>query len=124
MIQEFKNFINRGNLIDLAVAFVLGVAFAALVTTFVERVVNPVIGLIFDTAGLDNWLTFGAVDPTTGAPAGSVGAFIGAVINFLIVAFVIFLVVKAYNRMRTAQEAAPTEEIVLLTEIRDSLRTR
>lgn len=125
MIQEFKDFINRGNLVDIAVAFVLGVAFAALIDVFVGRVVNPIIALIFNTAGLDNWLTFGQVDPATGVPAGSVGAFIGAIINFVIVAFVMFLVVKAYNRMRAAQEAAaPSDEVVLLTEIRDSLRIR
>ena len=123
MIQEFKDFINRGNLVDIAVAFVLGVAFAALISVFVGRVVNPIIALIFNTAGLDNWLTFGDVDPATGVPAGSVGAFIGAIINFLVVAFVMFLVVKAYNRMRAAQEAVPSDEVVLLTEIRDSLRT-
>lgn len=123
MIQEFKDFINRGNLVDIAVAFVLGVAFAALIGVFVGRVVNPIIALIFNTAGLDNWLTFGDVDPATGVPAGSVGAFIGAIINFLVVAFVMFLVVKAYNRMRAAQEAVPSDEVVLLTEIRDSLRT-
>lgn len=125
MIQEFKDFINRGNLVDIAVAFVLGLALAALINVFVGRVVNPIIGLIFKTAGLDNWLTFGDVDPATGVAAGSVGAFIGAIINFLIVAFVMFLVVKAYNKMRAAQdEAAPSDEIVLLTEIRDSLRAR
>jgi len=124
MIQEFKDFINRGNLVDLAVAFVLGVAFASVVDVFVSRIINPLIGLAFNTAGLDNAMLFGEVDPATGVQAGSVGAFIGAIINFLVVAFVLFSVVKAYNRMRAAQEAAPTEEVVLLTEIRDFLRTR
>lgn len=118
MIQEFKEFINRGNLIDLAVAFVLGVAFAGVVTVFTERIVNPIIALLIpgidDLAGLG---TFGE--------NGSIGAFIGAVINFLIVALVLFFVVKAYNRMkRNAPLAEPTEEVVLLTEIRDALRTR
>lgn len=125
MIQEFKDFVNRGNLVDIAVAFVLGVAFAALIDTFVGRVVNPLIGLVFNTAGLDNWLTFGEVDPATGVAAGSIGAFIGAIINFLIVALVMFFVVKAYNRMRAAQEEeGPSDEVALLTEIRDSLQTR
>lgn len=125
MIQEFKEFINKGNLVDLAVAFVLGLAFASVVDVFVTRVINPLIGLVFNTAGLDNALLFGEVDPATGVQAGSIGAFIGAIINFLVVAFVLFLVVKAYNRMRAAQEeAAPSDEIVLLTEIRDSLATR
>lgn len=126
MIREFKEFINRGNIVELAVAFVMGLAFSAVVTSLVDRVVNPLIGLIFSTASLDTWLTFGKIDQATGLPAGSVGAFIGALINFVIVAWVLFLVIKAYNRTRTkpepAPEPGPSEEVVLLTEIRDSLR--
>lgn len=126
MIKEFKEFINRGNIVELAVAFVMGLAFSAVVTTLVDRVVNPAIGYLFSTASLDTWLTFGKIDPATGLPSGSVGAFIGALINFLIIAWVLFLAVKAYNRTRPAPEEAPapgpSEEVVLLTEIRDSLR--
>lgn len=130
MIKEFKEFINRGNIVELAVAFVMGVAFSAVVSSFVDRIVNPLIGLAFNTASLDTWATFGKIDEATGLPAGSVGAFIGAVLNFLIVAWVLFLVIKAYNRMQTQEEeapeepAAPSEEVVLLTEIRNSLQNR
>jgi large conductance mechanosensitive channel len=68
---------------------------------------------------------FGDPDPVTGVPAGSVGALVGAIINFLLVGFVMFLVVKAYNRMRRPpEEVEPSEEIVLLREIRDGLRAR
>lgn len=111
MTQEFKDFINKGNLVEIAVAFVMGLAFAAVVTSLTEDIVNPLIAKIFTVDSLADW-----------APGGiGLGAFLVAVINFLIVGFVMFLVVKAYNRMKTAQEAAgPSEEIVLLTEIRDN----
>ncbi|HSL26925.1 MAG TPA: large conductance mechanosensitive channel protein MscL [Acidimicrobiia bacterium] len=123
MIKEFKEFIAKGSLVDLAVAFVMGLAFAGLVTTFISRIVNPLLGMIFNVSSLENTWTFGRVDEATGLPAGSVGAFVGAIINFLVVAFVMYLVVKAYNRMRRpAEAAAPSEDTVLLREIRDSLR--
>ncbi|MGA7273076.1 MAG: large conductance mechanosensitive channel protein MscL [Acidimicrobiia bacterium] len=126
MIREFKEFINRGNIVELAVAFVMGLAFSTVITALVNRIINPLIGLIFSTASLDTWLTFGKIDEATGLPAGSVGAFIGALINFVIVAWVMFLVVKAYNRTRPepeeTPEPGPSQEVVLLTEIRDSLR--
>lgn len=124
MLKEFKEFINRGNLIDIAVAFVLGVAFASVVSAFTERIVNPLLGKIFSLDGLGNLGTFTDTLADDGYPVGSVGVFIGAVLNFVIVAFVLFLVVKAYNRMKSAEEAAPeepAEDTVLLREIRDSL---
>ena len=117
MLQEFKDFINKGSFIDIAVGFVMGVAFSAVVGAFVDRIVNPLIGMIFSVDGLENWLTFAG-------GAGSVGAFIGAIINFVIIGFVIFMVVKAYNKMQPPEEAAPaepSEDTVLLRQIRDSL---
>ena len=122
MIQEFKDFVNRGNIIELAVAFVMGVAFAAVINTFVDRLINPLIALLLP--GIDRLAGLG----TFGAN-GSVGAVLGAVINFLVVAWFLFLVVRAYNRMQDRREEAegealPSEEITLLTEIRDSLRSR
>lgn len=117
MIKEFKEFINRGNLIDIAVGFVIGAAFATVITAFTDRIVNPLIGLVFSLDDLDDLGRFG--------DNGSVGAFLGAVINFVIVAFALFLVVKAYNRFRAeAPPAEPSEEVVLLREIRDSLQSR
>lgn len=121
MIKEFRDFINRGNLIDLAVAFVLGVAFASVVTVFTTRIVSPLIGMVFDLSGLENMGTFGPADPETGVPVGSVGAFVEAFINFVIVGFVMFLVVKAYNRTKKpAPEPEPEadpEDVVLLRRI-------
>ena len=129
MVKEFRDFINRGNLVDLAVAFVLGVAFAAVVTSFTTRIVSPLIGMVFDLSGLETLWTFGAVDAETGLPTGSVGAFIEAFINFLIVGLVMFFVVKAYNKAQEAtaepepepEPEADPEDIVLLREIRDAL---
>ena len=117
MIKEFKEFIERGNLIDIAVGFALGVAFTAVVTTFTERIIYPAIGLIFGRGHLSSLGTFG--------DNGSLGAFLGSVVNFLIIAVFLFFVVKAYNRFRAESEAAgPSEEVALLTEIRDALVQR
>lgn len=118
MVQEFKDFINKGSFIDIAVGFVIGVAFTTVVTSFVERLINPALGLIFDVGDLDAIGTFG--------DNGSVGAVIGALINFVLVGLVLFLVVKAYNGMKTPKEVVDqqSEEVRLLTEIRDSLRSR
>ena len=125
MIKEFKEFIAKGNLIDLAVAFVMGVAFSGLVNTFISRIVNPLLGLIFNVSSLETLGLFGKLDEATGLQAGSVGAFLGAIINFLLVALVMFMVVKAYNRMRRPpEEVPPPEEIILLREIRDGVRAR
>jgi large conductance mechanosensitive channel len=117
LIQEFKGFISKGNLIEIAVAFVMGVAFAAVVTSLTEDIVNPIIGKIFTVDNLADWAVADI----------RIGAFLVAVINFVIVGFVMFLVVKAYNNMKAAQEeeaSAPTDDVVLLTEIRDVLRSR
>lgn len=116
MIKEFRQFINRGNLVDLAVAFVMGVAFASVITALTEGIVTPLIGRIFRVDGLQAQVVGGDIE---------IGRFLAAILNFLVVAFVMFLVVKAYNRVRApadAVAAAPAEEIVLLREIRDSLR--
>ncbi|MDX1448256.1 MAG: large conductance mechanosensitive channel protein MscL [Acidimicrobiia bacterium] len=121
MIKEFKDFINRGNLVDIAVAFVLGVAFASVVTALTTRIVSPLIGMIFDLSGLETMGTFGPADPETGLPVGSVGAFVQALLNFVIVGFVMFLVVRAYNKTQEPEPepepAADPEDIVLLRRI-------
>lgn len=128
MIQEFRDFINRGNFVDIAVAFVVGAAFGTVVSALTTRVVSPLIALVFSVPDLSSMWTFGEVDPETGVPAGSVGAFVGALLNFVIVAFVMFLVVKAYNRFQRLHaepepEEVPAEpdEVTLLREIRDAL---
>ncbi len=131
MITEFKEFIARGNMVDLAVAFVLGVAFQSVIAAITGRVLTPLIAWVFGEPNFDTLLTFGAVDPETGVPVGSVGAVLTALINFLLVAIALFLVVKGYNRLRRQEEAEPepepeavAEDVLLLREIRDALAGR
>lgn len=127
MLQEFKEFINRGGVVEMAVAFIMGVAFAPIISALVDRVIMPLIGMIFGQPNFDNVWMFGDIDPETGVPAGSVGAVITAAVNFLLVAFVLFFVVRAYNRVKGRQEEeeeAGPSEVDLLTEIRDALTTR
>ena len=119
MIKEFKDFINRGNLVELAIAFVLATAFAPVVLSIVDNIFMPIIAAIvgepdFSELGFD----IGDARINYGTP-------LTLIINFVIIAFVCFLVVKAYNKMKKPAEAdsGPTE-IELLTEIRDSLRSR
>jgi large conductance mechanosensitive channel len=123
MINEFKAFIMRGNVLDLAVAVVLGAAFTAIVTALVDNLITPLIGLIM--GGVD----FSTIGFSIGDARFGIGNMINAVINFLIVAFVVFILVKAVNRLMPKKEAAPeapkgpTAE-QLLAEIRDSLKAR
>lgn len=128
MLQEFRDFVNRGNFVDIAVAFVIGAAFATVVSSLTGRIITPLIGLLVDV-NFDHIGTFGPPDPNTGQQSGSVGAFIGALLNFLIVAFVMFLVVKAYNTFKgrhtepaVEEGTSESQDIVLLREIRDALR--
>jgi large conductance mechanosensitive channel len=116
LLKEFRDFINRGNLIDLAVAFVLGIAFAGVITSLTEGIVTPLIGRIFQIDNLQTYVIGGDIE---------IGRFLAAILNFVLVAFVMFLVVKAYNRMKKpAEAAADPAEIVLLREIRDALQSR
>ncbi|WP_140719371.1 large-conductance mechanosensitive channel protein MscL [Pseudomonas sp. Hp2] len=134
MMSEFKEFAMRGNVIDLAVGVVIGAAFGKIVTSLVEKVIMPPIGLLI--GGIDfsklSWTLKAASVDAAGKEVPAVvigyGDFINTVIQFLIVAFAIFMVVKAINRLsrKKAEEPAtpapPSEEVVLLREIRDSLR--
>ncbi|WP_422007678.1 large conductance mechanosensitive channel protein MscL [Pyruvatibacter mobilis] len=138
MLKEFREFISRGNVIDLAVGIVIGSAFTAIVKSLVNDVVMPPIGLIL--AGVDFSNLFVPLDGKTyeslasateaGAATLNYGLFINAVISFLIVAFVVFLIVKSINNMKRKEEekpaepAAPPRNEVLLEEIRDLLKTQ
>lgn len=117
VLKEFRAFINRGNVIDLAVAFVLGVAFTAVVDAFVDSILLAIIGAVFGEPGFDS-LNFVVNDVTIG-----LGTFLNAVVMFLLIALGVFLIVKAVNRFRSSPEAPPSE-VDLLTEIRDELRAR
>ncbi len=142
MLNEFKNFIAKGNVVDLAVGIIIGAAFTAIVNSLVADLINPIIGVI--TGGInfsDLFINFGAGEFTSlaaakeaGAPVFAYGSFITAVINFLIIAWVVFLLVKAVNKLKEATAkkeaavaaAAPAgpSELDVLLEIRDQLRAR
>ena len=130
MLEEFKKFAMRGNVVDLAVGVVIGGAFGKIVSSLVDQVIMPPIGWL--TGGIDfsqlKWVLKPA-DPATKTAEVAIqyGAFINTVITFLIIAFVIFLMVKAINRLSRREEdkpAAPPADVVLLTEIRDLLRAK
>jgi large conductance mechanosensitive channel len=134
MVSEFKEFIAKGNVLDLAVAVVIGAAFGKIVTALVDGIVMPLIGMITGGVSVSDWKYVIAPAQFDAAGKESVaesairyGMFIQTVVDFLIIAFVIFLVVKAYNRVRKPAEAAPAappEDVLLLREIRDELKRR
>ncbi len=122
MWKEFRDFINRGNVIDLAVAVILGAAFTAIVNSLVNDIIMPIIGAIL--GGID----FTTLAITVGDASITYGNFIQAVINFLLIALVVFLLIRSLNRMKRPKVEAPapppepTVEEKLLAEIRDLLR--
>jgi len=136
MLQEFKDFAMRGNVVDMAVGIVIGGAFGKIVSSFVADVIMPPIGLLmggvdfgslFINLGDTAYATLAAAEEA-GAPVIKYGAFINTVLDFVIIAFAIFMVVKAMNAAKKEEEEAPaappapSKEEVLLTEIRDALR--
>lgn len=139
VVSEFRSFIAKGNVIDLAVGIIIGGAFSGIVDSLVNDVVMPVVGALI--GGIDFSDYFIALSSNVTAPTlaaareqGAVlayGNFITVLLNFLLLAWIIFLMVKAVNRMRREEEKAtdepaapPPEDVQLLTEIRDLLRTR
>lgn len=139
MIKEFRDFIARGNVMDMAVGIIIGAAFTAIVTSLVADLINPIIGVV--TGGIDFsnlFVNLGegefaslAAARDAGAPVFAYGAFITAIINFLIIAFVVFLLVKAVNKVKDAASkkeeaaaAAPAgpSELDVLMEIRDAIK--
>jgi large conductance mechanosensitive channel len=131
MGSEFKEFAMRGNVVDMAVGIVIGAAFGKIVSSFVADVLMPPIGILL--GGVDfSELAVTLKEGTDGAEAVMLnyGAFIQSVVDFLIVAFAIFVVIKAMNSMKQKEEEAPakppepSKEEVLLTEIRDAIRSR
>ena len=141
MIKEFKDFIAKGNVMDMAVGIIVGAAFTAIVTSMVKDIINPIIGLF--TGGVDftnNYAVLSGTVPAgaslaaareAGASVFAYGSFIMAIINFLIIAFVVFMLVKMVNRVKSLAERpdevapeVPTgpSQLDVLLEIRDSLR--
>lgn len=125
-LREFKDFIATGNIVELAVAFILGLAIKAVIDAFIQGVANPLIGAILGKPNLDNFLTFTVRKGTKNESTISFGLVLTQIISLIIVGLVLFLCLKAYNKMRKPLEAAPPgpNEIDLLTQIRDELRTR
>ena len=139
MLKDFKAFIARGNVLDLAVAVIIGAAFAKIATSLTEDIIMPVVGAVF--GGLDFSSYFTLLGPVpdgyrgsmndyaalkaAGAPVLGWGEFITVVINFLILAFIIFLLIRAATKaIRRQDEVGGLSEVELLTEIRDELRTK
>ena len=131
MISEFKEFVSRGNVVDLAVGVVIGAAFGKIVTALVNGIVMPLVGVALGGVSVSEWkyvIAPASVD-AAGAEVAEVavqyGMLIQTAIDFVLIALVIFLFLKAYNRMQKKAEeapAAPAEEVLLLREIRDSLK--
>jgi large conductance mechanosensitive channel len=127
MIKEFKEFAAKGNMLDLAVGIVIGAAFGKIVSSLVADVLMPPIGLILGGVNFTNLkITLREAVGTAPAVTLNYGTFIQTVVDFLIVAFAIFLLLKGVNRMRRRQAEAPppSNQEVLLAEIRDLLKTR
>ena len=137
MMQEFKEFAVKGNVIDLAVGVIIGAAFGKIVDSIVSDLILPVVGAIFGKIDFSNmFVTLAAVPAGTainldalkkaGVPVFAYGNFITVAVNFILLAFIIFLMIKQINRLKKAEPAAApaatAEDIVLLREIRDSLK--
>ena len=134
MLEEFKKFAVTGNVVDMAVGIIIGAAFGKIVTSLVNDIIMPPIGLLMGNVDFSNlFVNLGMSQPYTsvaeaeaaGAPIIKYGIFINTVLDFVIVAFAIFLVVKAINRFHRKPEEAPAatpEDVLLLREIRDSLK--
>ena len=137
MLKEFKSFALRGNVIDLAIGVIIGAAFGAIVTSFVNDIIMPPIGVLLGGVDFsDLFINLGPGDypslaaaKDAGAPVIAYGSFVNTIINFLIIAFAIFITIKQINRLLTKPAAPaapppPTKSEVLLEEIRDLLKQK
>ena len=118
MVAEFKAFISKGDIIMIAVGLVMALYFKSIVDAIIDGVITPIIAAIFGEATYEN------IGFDIGDARISIGLVIGAIIDFLAVALVLFLIVKAYNKWKRDEEAGGPSEVELLTEIRDELRAR
>lgn len=117
MIKEFKEFIAQGNVLDLAVGVIIGSAFTAIVNSLVENLINPLIGLFIGGIDFSDWIL------KVGDAKFKVGTFINSIISFLIIAFIVFLIVKAVNKImpKKEEEEEVDPQVQLLTDIRDAV---
>ena len=136
----FRDFLARGNVLDLAVAVIIGAAFATIVSSFTDDIIMPVVGAILGDMDFSSWFVrLGPIPPdfagdpanyaalkAAGVPLLGYGQFVTAVVNFLILAFIIYRLIRMAERLRRRgdAEAAPSDELVVLREIRDALRAR
>jgi large conductance mechanosensitive channel len=123
MLKEFKEFAMKGNIVDLAVAVIIGTAFGKIVTALTDTIIMPVISLVLGKGGVHE------LSVTIGNTNFPIGVFLQAVIDFILVAFVLFLIIKAMNTFMKKKEepvapALPPEDILLLREIRDELKKK
>ena len=138
MLDEFKQFAMRGNVVDMAVGIIIGGAFGKIISSFVADVIMPPIGLLMGNVDFSQlFINLSDVSYETlaaakeaGAPTINYGVFLNTVLDFLIVAFAIFMVIRGMNKMKKQEEekpaepAKPSEEVQLLTDIRDALKNR
>lgn len=138
MFKEFKEFAMRGNVVDMAVGIIIGAAFGKIVSSLVKDVIMPPIGLIMGGVDFSNlFINLGdtayaslAAAQEAGAPTINYGVFLNTVLDFVIIAFAIFMVIRGMNKMKKKEEEKPAEppkpsdEVLLLTEIRDALKSR
>ena len=126
MIKEFRDFVLKGNVLDLAVAVIMGIAFGAIITSLVNDIIMPIVGVLM--GGVD----FSSLSVTVGDAVIAYGKFLQTIVNFILIALSLFFVIKSINTMQKrltkeappAAPAPPTEDIVLLREIRDLLKLR
>jgi len=126
MIKEFRDFVMKGNVLDLAVAVIMGIAFGAIITSLVNDIIMPIVGVLM--GGVD----FSSLSVTVGDAVIAYGKFLQTIVNFILIALSLFFVIKSINTMQKrltkeappAAPAPPPEDVVLLREIRDLLKSR
>ena len=133
MLQDLKKFLMRGNVVDLAVAVVIGAAFGLVVASFVDNIINPIIAAIFGKPDISEVLAITLRESDEGDAVLRIGAFLQQILDFVIIGTALFFVVKAFEKLQerraSGQEAdadtpTPSDEAILLSEIRDLLRTQ
>ena len=131
MFADLKKFLMRGNVVDLAVAVVIGAAFGLVVSSFVDNIINPIIAAIFGEGDISDVAAITLRETPEGDAVLRIGAFLQQLLDFVIIGVALFFAVQAFNKLQSmrattdpAEDPVPSDDIVLLTEIRDALRAR